>query len=168
MSLKIVVIWFFLNLINSLTSAMDCAILYTLKQLSGAHTMSILNIFTRNKADDFKLPAWACAADVKARNKANKPQYTKEQIQFAEALFAVTDETYLRSKVYLNFRKNFVAVKVDAPKLMDKATLKSVTLDSYCEAHGITRVITKQGNIVYRATVGVMEQLTKRGLKAFS
>lgn len=130
--------------------------------------MSILNLFKRNTKDEVKLPAWVCAADAKARDKANKPAYSQEQQDFANTLHTLVEQAFSRSKVYMNYRKNFIAIKVDAPSLLDKVTLRVATLDSYCEQHNIQRTVSRHGNIVYRLPYEALEQVTQYGLKALA
>lgn len=126
--------------------------------------MNLFNFFNFNtaKATDesaIKLPAWVCASDAAQRNRENLSLYTQSQVQFGQALLEMVESTYERSKVYINYRKKFIAVKVNSPTFSDKLSLSAIRLDASASAMGIDRVVTRHGNIVYRVSKDLLEKV---------
>ena len=67
-----------------------------------------------------KLPKWLCAEDAEKRNKQNIESYSQEQVYKAETFRDMVVRAYFRSRIYLNFRERFIAIKVEAPNIRDK------------------------------------------------
>ena len=113
-----------------------------------------------HKSDDVKLPAYVCLQDIKRRDAENESLYSVAQLNIGEALLAHIEDVYIQSNVYLNYRKKFIAVKVNKPKFADKVSLRAAKLDLWCEANGIVIEHTRHGNMVYRAKADVLDTLT--------
>lgn len=96
-----------------------------------------------------RLPAYVCVADAKARDAKNIVLYNDSQIKAGEQLLEKVQGAYYRSKVYRNYRENFIAVKVDKPNIADKVSKEVQSLNTYCSQNGIDLVSTKS-NLVYR------------------
>lgn len=96
------------------------------------------------------LPAFICRMDAKRRNSNNIDTYTPEQIKQAQRLYADVSNAYFRSRVFLNYRERFIAVKVEAPNYADKVSLEVRNLDKACEEAGYKKKATGKGSIVYR------------------
>lgn len=112
------------------------------------------------KTEEFKLPAYVVIQDVKRRNNENEKLYSEQQLLAGEALLAGIEDVYMRSKVYLNYRQRFIAVKVAAPKFADKVSLRAAKLDAWCEANGIVIEHTRHGHMVYRANIDALDSIT--------
>lgn len=96
------------------------------------------------------LPAFICKRDAERRNANNFDAYSPEQVQQAQQLFSDVSEAYFRSRVFLNYRERFIAVKVEAPNLADKVSLAVRDLDLAVEEQGVKKVATSKRAIVYR------------------
>jgi hypothetical protein len=110
--------------------------------------------------DDVKLPAYVCLEDIKRRDAENEGLYSLKQLAAGEALLAHIEDVYIQSNVFMNYRKKFIAVKVNKPQFKDKVSLRAARLDMWCEANGIVIEHTRHGNMVYRAKADVLDTLT--------
>lgn len=91
--------------------------------------------------------AWFAARDARMRNYANSTLYTEAQKLKAERMKLVLEMVYSAKKVHINYRKTFVAIKVDSARICDAKTLKMAEQDWTND--GITKVVSDQG-VVYR------------------
>jgi allophanate hydrolase subunit 1 len=91
--------------------------------------------------------AWFAARDARMRNYANSTLYTEAQKLKAERMKLVLEMVYSAKKVHINYRKTFVAIKVDSARIRDAKTLKMAEQD--WSNDGITKVVSDQG-VVYR------------------
>ena len=89
------------------------------------------------------------AADAKRRNALYEGQYTAKQRAFAEAFRDQVANAYIRSRVYLNYRERFMAVKVASPSVRDRIGSAVAAVEDFCNKHGITAHRTA-GAIVFR------------------
>ena len=97
-----------------------------------------------------KLHPFVCKEDAKRRDAKNIGRYTLEQIKQARQLEEDVRSAYFRSRVFVNYRERFIAVKVEAPQFADKVSLAVRELDEACEENGIQRAQLAKGTIVYR------------------
>ena len=102
--------------------------------------------------NDSSQTAWIAVLDVQDRNARNKSLFTELEIAEGERILAVVQAAYLRSKVYLNYRKTFIAVKVDKPTKPDRLGTAVEVLDRYADQHSIDLVRTTH-NFVYRLAI---------------
>jgi len=110
-------------------------------------------------SDDVKLPAYVCLEDIKRRDAENESLYSLVQLSAGEALLAHIEDVYIQSNVFMNYRKKFIAVKVNKPQFKDKVSLRAARLDLWCEANGIVIEHTRHGNMVYRAKADVLDNM---------
>ena len=96
-----------------------------------------------------RLPGWICVEDAKKRNAQNEALYSETEKQLADMFAQQTRDAYIRSRVYLNYREKFIAVKIDKPSVSDKISVVVDALHKDAEALGYTIVKTKS-NIVFR------------------
>jgi hypothetical protein len=96
-----------------------------------------------------RLPGWICVEDAKKRNAENEALYSEDEKQLADMFAQQTRNAYIRSRVYLNYREKFIAVKIDKPSVSDKISVVVDALHKDAEALGYTIVKTKS-NIVFR------------------
>lgn len=102
------------------------------------------NITLKVKEADDKLAAYINARERSAKAKRN---YTAAAQQRAETVFEAVRTTYMRSKCYLTYRDNFVAIKVCNPVASDK--LHADKLEAELNTLGVEKATTAQG-IIYR------------------
>jgi hypothetical protein len=88
------------------------------------------------------------AIDAAKRNAARKPMYSNAVQQSAETMRNSLLEAYNTMGVYINYRDNFVAVKVTAPLSVNDRKLLA-KCEAAWEAQGVEKVTTAQG-IIYR------------------
>ena len=120
---------------------------------------AIANVISSN-SDEMKVPAYVCIQDIKRRDNENKGNYTSEQLVAADAVHQLVEDVYGRSKVFMNYRQRFIAVKVNAPKFGDKVSLRAVKLDNWAAANNIVIEHTRFGNIIYRVTAEQLDTLS--------
>jgi|APCry1669190327_1035288.scaffolds.fasta_scaffold49447_1 hypothetical protein len=89
--------------------------------------------------------AFAAAIDADRRNSNNKSHYSQEQIRRALSVRDLIDTAFTYSKLYINYRKKFIAVKAEGARRKDQ--LAREVLDLFT-ANGYSVVSTPQGMIV--------------------
>ena len=87
--------------------------------------------------------AWAAVADARMRNIANASLYTDKQKAKAIAISHALELCINSDGVHVNYRKNFIAVKVDNPRIYNRHSLRN--LEGSWE--NVEKIITKQGYI---------------------
>ena len=98
--------------------------------------------------DKTALPAFFAATDCANRNKQNRELYSPEQIKSSEEVYNRVVSCY-NSRVFRNFRKNFITVKVDKPKMYDLVSTQVTELNLWAQANGFEIVRTANA-IIYR------------------
>ncbi len=89
---------------------------------------------------------WSAAADANMRNLANKSCYDNSQQILAERTKLGLEMVY-SGKVFLNYRKKFITLKIADPVVKDSKNLR--LLEKQYESDGIVKVVSAQG-ILYR------------------
>jgi hypothetical protein len=102
------------------------------------------NIKLKVKEADNKLAAYLNARERSAKARSN---YTASEQQRANKVFEAVRTTYIRSKCYLTYRNNFIAIKVCNPVASDK--LNAYNLETELNTMGVEKATTAQG-IIYR------------------
>ncbi len=92
---------------------------------------------------------WAAHLDAKRKSAEAQTGYSKTQQKEAATVFEAVRVSYIRSKVYLNFRDKFYAVKVQRPSKADQLTKDVAKVEKLLEDVGATKVVSAQG-IIYR------------------
>jgi hypothetical protein len=69
-----------------------------------------------------KQAVWKQLADVKARDKRCEALYTPAELAQAEALEALARSVFIRSRVFLNKRDRFIALKIESVKGADRVS----------------------------------------------
>lgn len=95
-----------------------------------------------------RLPIHVAVADIKARNARYQEQFSPEQERMAQELFADVNAAYFRSRVFLNYRKNFIAIKVECSPY-DRFERDVLELNKRCEKDNIEN-ICKGSTVIYR------------------
>lgn len=91
--------------------------------------------------------AYAAAINAAALNSRICSTYTQKERNAAQTAFDIIDSYYSHKKMYINYRKTFIAIKIDAAEAYSKRDVAK--LDAVFATKGYTKVITPQG-IVYR------------------
>lgn len=99
------------------------------------------------KEADNKLAAYLNARE---RSAQAQKEYSAAAQQRASKLFEAVRTTYIRSKCYLTYRNNFVAIKVCKPTQADK--LNAAAVEELLASVNAVKAVTKQG-IIYRLAV---------------
>ena len=89
--------------------------------------------------------ARAAVFDAQRRNTNNKSLYTPAQIRRALSVRDLLDSAFSYKSLYINYRKKFIAVKVEGARAKDTFALEVVL---GFEASGYGVVSTQQGIIV--------------------
>jgi len=89
--------------------------------------------------------AFAAAIDAQRRNSNNKSTYSQEQIRRAVTARDLLDTAFSYSKLYINYRAKFIAIKAEGARARDSMAKEVVKL---FESNGYTVVSTPQGMIV--------------------
>lgn len=89
--------------------------------------------------------AFAAVMDANRRNSNNKSHYSQEQIKRALTARDLLDSAYSYSKLYINYRKKFIAIKAEGARAKDALAREVVKL---FELNGYGVVVTPQGLIV--------------------
>jgi hypothetical protein len=89
--------------------------------------------------------AFAAVMDAQRRNTNNKSLYTQEQIRKALSVRDLLDSAFSYKNLYINYRKKFIAVKVEGARSRDSMSKRVIEL---FEQLGYGVVSTQQGIIV--------------------
>ena len=89
--------------------------------------------------------AFAAAIDAQRRNSNNKSTYSQEQIRRAVTARDLLDTAFSYSKLYINYRAKFIAIKAEGARARDSMAKEVVKL---FESNGYGVVSTPQGMIV--------------------
>ena len=89
--------------------------------------------------------AFAAAMDAQRQNSNNKSHYSQEQIRRAITVRDLIDSAFSYTKLYINYRKKFIAVKAEGARGKDSMAKQVVDL---FESNGYHVVATPQGLIV--------------------
>ena len=89
--------------------------------------------------------AYAAARDAQRQNSNNKSTYSQDQIRRALTVRDLLDSAYSYSKLYINYRKRFIAVKAEGARARNRMAKEVVAL---FESNGYLVAATPQGLIV--------------------
>jgi len=99
---------------------------------------------------DSKQSPFMIIRDLEERNAANRKNHSAETEQTARSLRVLASEAWFRSRVFMNFRKEFITIKVDRPQTLDRMNVADqLKLERFLDENGIETVKTRR-NIVYR------------------
>ena len=89
--------------------------------------------------------AFAAAQDALRRNSNNKSHYSQDQIRRALSVRDLIDSAFSYTKLYINYRQRFIAVKAEGARRKDRMAQEVIKL---FESNGYTVASTPQGMIV--------------------
>jgi len=90
--------------------------------------------------------AFAASLDAERRNNENASCYSSAERSAANTARDLLDMAYAYKGLHINYRKTFIAVKVDAPLVKDKLTVRAVK-DVFKEK-GYEVLVSPQGIVV--------------------
>jgi len=88
------------------------------------------------------------AVDAARRNEANAANFTDDQIAAGLALVNEVSKVFFRRKVYLNYRKKTMVVKIAGARPMDLVTTDAVRLEQSLAARGMKMRRTGTGTLI--------------------
>ena len=91
--------------------------------------------------------AWFAAQDARMKSHVNSTTYSDSQKVRAERMKMCLDTVYGSQEIFIEFRKTFISVKINKPRIRDRAGL--VMLETDYASEGIVKRTTTQG-ITYR------------------
>lgn len=89
--------------------------------------------------------AFAAVMDAQRRNSNNKSHYTADQIRKAVTASDLIDTAFSYSKLYINYRQKFIAIKAEGARA--KSALSKEVIKLF-ETNGYGVVSTPQGLIL--------------------
>jgi hypothetical protein len=89
--------------------------------------------------------AYAAVMDAQRQNANNKSHYSQDKIRQAVTVRDLIDSYFNYTKLYINYRKKFIAVKAEGARRKDSMAQEVVKL---FETNGYGVVTTPQGMIV--------------------
>lgn len=101
------------------------------------------NLFVGNS----KLPSFVIAAHAAEQDSKYGPTYTKQQHSVAELLMQKVQAAYPDCRIYQNYRKKFIAIKVHNPGRHNVAGMQK--LKAFCMSFDVEKVDTP-GAVIYR------------------
>jgi hypothetical protein len=88
---------------------------------------------------------YAAARDARMRAAAMWSHYTEAERVRAERMKLALELCYSAKAVYVNPRGRFITIKIDRPRVVDRANLELLEADY--EREGVTKVVTAQAAI---------------------
>lgn len=76
----------------------------------------------RDRREDVKHNAWAAWVDAQEKNEENCLLWSEAKQKEALEILNQARDAYMRSQVYLNYRKKYITVKIADPVAADKIT----------------------------------------------
>lgn len=89
---------------------------------------------------------WAAVYDARMRNIANASLYTDAQQARGMRMAFALELCYKADGIHVNYRKKFIAVKVDNAQVWDRKALRELEASWGSD---VEKIVTKQG-IIYR------------------
>lgn len=99
--------------------------------------------------DESAMPVYRVKEDIARQNARNIKLFDRSVREEAARFNEAVRQAYSRSRVYLTYRKNFIAIKVDKPVRNDMVSQKAAAVDTYADLQGYERVTTKNA-IIFR------------------
>ena len=103
-----------------------------------------MKVTSRIENDRVVQMPWAVSVAVAAQNRQNEMLYTASQTKLGSQLFDRVRSVFKASRVFRNYRENFIAVKVSDPKVKPTRDLSK-----FCKDNAITLHETSRG-IIFR------------------
>ena len=111
--------------------------------------MSIATKLDSTVDTNTQLPVWKAIEHVRQVNAQNESLYTDEQKQGAQRIQRYVESVFPHHRVFLNYRKNFIAVKVEGISMAEAQTTQSQLLEDLCELSNV-EVVAHGTNVIFR------------------
>lgn len=95
---------------------------------------------------------WYATLDARNASIANSNHYVESQKLQASRMASVLDLVYVNGGIYVNYRQQFITVKVDGARVRDRLNLD--LLENNWTDLGIKKQVTDQG-VIYRISRAV-------------
>ena len=95
------------------------------------------------------MPGFLARQDCERVNRENRDKYSLSEQKAAEEFKQLVDNAFFRRRTFLNFRPNFITVKVEAPKLEDKISSEYRAVMAFADANKI-RVKNGKASIIFQ------------------
>jgi hypothetical protein len=97
--------------------------------------------------------------DVTLNNEINGALYTHKEKIYTNRFKAIVESFFPNSRIYKNYRKNFIAIKVENVK-DDVNTAEYINFYTLCKSKNITSVLTSNNSLIFRVDAAkIIEQL---------
>ena len=120
-----------------------------------AHNIHIVDsrgqVMSYHDVDEDKrsaMPGFLARQDCERLNRENEILWSPAQKAAAKQFKDLVDNAFFRRRTFLNYRANFIAIKVEAPKKIDMISPEYRAVLSYAAAKGIT-VKTGKASIIF-------------------
>jgi hypothetical protein len=107
-----------------------------------------------------RMPAWAMYVDAKRQTRDNIVNFTTAERITVSNWVAWADNAYIRSRVFVNYRKTVVVIKVESPTVSDRVSTAVAKFDEFCESHGIVKHHSKDGHYLYHISPELLTTAT--------
>jgi hypothetical protein len=94
------------------------------------------------------MPGFLARKDCERINRENEILYSKSQKAAANEFKELVDQAFFRRRTFLNFRTNFIAIKVEAPQKLDMISSEYRAVLAYAEANKI-KAKTGKASIIF-------------------
>lgn len=101
-------------------------------------------------------PAWGAVAHAKQYDAANIGRYSDYHKAVGEKVKSYVEATFPGSRVYLNYRKNFIAVKAEGVSIGAAFSVHTDLLESWASMAKIQIAVHGQ-NVIFRIYPDVLE-----------
>lgn len=95
-----------------------------------------------------KQPVWEVKADITVKNRENRKFHSEDKIRHAAMFEDSVRRVFQDSRVWTNYRKNFISIKVEHPSVSACKTPDGRALDRFVDDAGIS-VIAKGASIIF-------------------
>lgn len=98
-----------------------------------------------SEEDRARIPAHIAAAMAANSNRENRELFSEEDIERAEDLYTRVSIAFPNRRVFLNYRKSMVTVKVEGVRLQDRVQLVVSKLDTWCKNNNVEIAVSRGG-----------------------
>ena len=89
-----------------------------------------------DRREDVKHDPWAAWVDAQERNREQQELWCTAKQQEAREIQSLAREAYMRSQVYLNYRKKYITIKIADPVAADKISSEARQFEQLIRQRG--------------------------------
>lgn len=97
-----------------------------------------------------RMPGWFARQQVEALSEENVKNFSNAQLKKADRFETQVEQVFYLSPIYRNYRKNWIAIKVDHPVSYKPAVEEITALDALALEQNIQIVKTQSAVRIYR------------------